>query len=124
MKVTLKNLHKATAQQVFDQVATHLLLQGVKSTSTDHDLNSFRCSYRGDGATMCAAGCLIADDEYLQLFEDCGWRYLVENEYVPVAHVELIVALQCVHDRNEPHNWRQILIELAEREVLNKAALA
>ena len=31
MKITLKNLHEATEQQVFDQVATHLLAQAQRS---------------------------------------------------------------------------------------------
>lgn len=63
MIITLKNLHEATAQQVFTQVATHLLTQKERSFVID-DRGEELCAYRGDNGLKCAAGCLISNDEY------------------------------------------------------------
>ena len=66
--ITLKTLGKATAQEVFDQVATHLLTQNERS------LDGASCSYRNCDGLKCAAGCLISDDEYDNQMEGIDWR--------------------------------------------------
>jgi hypothetical protein len=106
-KITLKTLPKATAQQVFNQVANHLLTQNKQSTS------SIKCSYRGNGGLMCAAGCLIDEKEYNKAMEDVSWCGLVLNGTAPVQHVELINKLQSVHDSNIPAYWPAKLKEVA-----------
>jgi hypothetical protein len=93
--ITLKNLNEASEQEVFDQVAVHLLKQGKVSQ------NSEGCAYRSSSGLKCAAGCLIADDEYKEWFEQRGWRDLVKDEFVPEAHGMLIQDLQGVHDNAE-----------------------
>ncbi len=115
--ITLKTLPQATTQEVFDQVARHLLTQNQKSMGSD------RCLYRGPNGLKCAAGCLIGDDEYDPLFDSLtssltstGWGSLVNNNLVPKDHQELIVELQQVHDQLQVHsNWRDDLINLAIR---------
>ena len=61
--ITMKNLHLATEQQVFDQAARHMLTQNAKALAW-----SGGCQYRlelDDGTVLkCAVGCFIADDEY------------------------------------------------------------
>jgi hypothetical protein len=55
--ITLETLPQATAQEVFDQVATHLLTQRQRSTTKGN------CAYRGDDGLKCAAGCLLGPDD-------------------------------------------------------------
>lgn len=118
MQITLKNLSKATAQQVFDQVATHLLAQGKKSA------NGEKCLYRGPEGTMCAAGCLIADDEYTPNMEGKGWYSFVSNHGVTSEHEELINRLQGLHDAGNPEEWRAGLQCIAGHFNLSRAVLS
>lgn len=55
-----------TKQEVFDKVATHLLTQNKRS------LEGTSCVYRAKDGSMCAAGCLIPDEEYTPALE--GWQ--------------------------------------------------
>jgi hypothetical protein len=96
MKITLKNLHEATAQEVFDQVKNHLITQGEQS------LNSGGlCLYRNANGLSCAAGCLISEEEYSPNFETNLWGDLIKKDLVPSAHSDLIGELQQIHDQWE-----------------------
>ncbi len=106
--ITLKNLRRATKQQIFEQVATHLLKQNAKS------MNGLSCAYRGDDGLSCAAGCLIADDEYNGEFEGIAWHSLVEKFDLPKRNDGLIQALQHIHDRVDVDNWRNSLRQLGQ----------
>lgn len=64
--ITLKTLPNASAQQVFDQVAAHLLTQ--KEKAKQFNTCKYRVEHR-DKVLKCAAGCLIGDDEYEGCFE-------------------------------------------------------
>lgn len=121
--ITLKTLPQATAQEVFDQVAKHLLTQMKKSvakwpverTAGSKDY----CMYRGFDGTKCAAGCLISDDEYKPEFENHNWLHLSGSNYlVPEEHCHLITKLQDIHDCYEPEDWRVKLNNLAEKSNL------
>jgi len=113
MRVTLKTLPEATAQEVFDQVATHLFKQGLQSINKNG-----RCMYRF-GDLQCAAGCLIDDDEYDPRWEAKNWRGLVASCLVPNNHSSLIAALQYVHDNNNPCHWPEKLVHLGENYKLS-----
>lgn len=93
--ITLATLHEATEQQIFDQVAAHLLKQQAKSM-----ISLTMCAYRGRQGMMCAAGCLIADDEYdVEMDQHAtSWNSLVDRKLVPAAHESFIRGLQSVHD--------------------------
>jgi hypothetical protein len=106
--ITLKTLPNATAQEVFEQSAKHLLSQNAKSISID----SKNCMYK-QGSLACAAGCFIADDEYSPAMEEMGWSYLALLGKVPSAHMDLIQDLQMVHDELDIAKWKQDLIHLA-----------
>ena len=104
--ITMATLPQATAQEVFDQVAAHLLAQGRKS----HMPNSTTaCAYRGSEGAKCAAGCLIGDDEYRPEFERHTWGELCDDFDGPKQHRELVRYLQMVHDRALPSEWRDRL---------------
>jgi hypothetical protein len=108
--ITLKTLNTATEQEVFDQVAEHLLKQNAQSKrATD-------CAYRGEGGLKCAVGCLIADDEYIPEIENKSWETVVNNYFPDLidVHADLIINLQKLHDFYEPNSWQRILKKMAE----------
>jgi len=64
--ITLDNLEEATAQEVFNHIANHLVTQGVQA------MNNESCcvnrSVQEDGTVLkCAAGSLITDEQYEKL---------------------------------------------------------
>lgn len=105
--ITLASLEQATEQQVFDHIATHLLKQKERSVSDE------TCAYRGLNSLMCAAGCLISDDEYKTVMERNPWERLVRDELVPHYHQRLIQAFQDLHDNESPEIWPFSIIETA-----------
>ena len=115
--ITLATLKDATAQQVFDQVKNHLLKQYARSVGPEG------CAYRAcwDGQKlMCAAGCLISDEEYAERgsfimdgSNNTSWDYHVEKGRVPKEHFDLIKSLQTIHDQDDPSEWSAQLKELA-----------
>lgn len=117
--ITLKTLPQATEQEVFDQVAKHLLTQGVTSRKrvvNSEGGTSMPCQYRGDNGLQCAAGCLISDEEYEDLpliAEGKTWRGLRDLALVPLEHFVLVGELQAIHDQYSPSNWKHQLDKLA-----------
>ncbi len=98
-----------TAQEVFDTVAKHLLTQNRRSCLFDE-----KCAYRGTGGLMCAAGCLIPDDQYDESMEGAGWLDLDLSD----VHRELIASLQYVHDYLDVDRWKKELSHVAENNNL------
>ena len=127
--ITLKTLHSATLQEIFDQAAKHLLLQNKQAMLID-STGQKNCLYRGAGSTKCAVGCFIADDEYSLQLENTAFLVLARvlqplntytNEYVNTFNAKniaveknwygagldeqqykLLAALQTMHDEYEP----------------------
>ncbi|MGV8863237.1 MAG: hypothetical protein ACOH2T_18985 [Pseudomonas sp.] len=124
MKITLATLPEATAQQIFDQVATHLLTQMERSADKEGN-----CTYRGafsEGTPlMCAAGCLIADEEYRPDMDGDGtsWGNLAREGLVPNNHSLLINSLQVIHDNYDPEDWFVQLTQFSSANDLNKDVL-
>lgn len=112
--ITLATLHKATTQEVFDQVATHLLTQNRRS----EDNISGDCLYRS-GSLKCAAGCLIADSEYEDSMENESWFQLCITYGITKTHSLLIQKLQQLHDKHSPAYWKCELENLAKGSGLN-----
>lgn len=97
--ITLKTLPTATPQEVFDHVVNHLFVQGKQSLYYAPD--EFPCCmYRNPEGLKCAAGCLIADEEYDKSFERRPWQDLIDKGLVPKEHHELIKILQDIHDND------------------------
>jgi hypothetical protein len=128
MKITLVNLEQATAQQVFDQVANHLLTQ-MQSCRIMMEHGGFSCAYRSaDGKLACAAGCLISDEEMAQVYEaNCntgaGWGAIIDALNVSSNHEQLIVRLQIIHDDADPSDWKELLEKEAVQSGLNTEVL-
>ena len=109
--ITLKTLPQATAQEVFDQITQHLLQQGKASQTING-----ACRYKLEEPTRtlkCAAGCLIADNEYNSKFEGESWRKLASLQAVPSYHEDLITSLQKMHDTCLVSEWPERLRQLA-----------
>lgn len=119
--ITLKNLHLATEQEIFDQVARHLL------TQMETSIVGSVCKYRHikqDGTILkCAAGCLIADDEYIKDFERKTWSLLIEKYGIPNTNAWLISQLQILHDTMATEYWKNELEILANGFNLNTEVL-
>lgn len=118
MKITLKNLHEATAQEVFDQVKNHLITQNEQSVNSDG-----LCVYRNVDGLSCAAGCLISEEEYSPDFEKNLWGDLINMRLVSSAHSDLIGELQQIHDQwgengEEGMNMADLLAGCAENHGL------
>jgi len=107
--IDLSNLAEATEQEVFEQVKNHLLTQGKKSESVERGI----CFYKNEEGLKCAAGCLIADHQYMPEMEANMWTSLVVQEIVPSAHSKLIRSLQKVHDSFAVETWPNELREVA-----------
>lgn len=102
MQITLANLAQATEQQVFNQVARHLIKQKVRAVN-----EAGHCKYRPGNGSMCAAGCLMTDEEYDVKFDIRGSWLAVTEAYpdqVPNKHAYFINMLQKMHDL-PPNNW-------------------
>lgn len=120
--ITLRTLPKATAQQVFDQSALHLLRQ--KKKSEEKTSTSITCLYRGPNKTMCAAGVFFSKKEFKPQFNSLDWHSLVVQGDVPQEHENLITALQRVHDGCSPARWKERLQTVADTHGLNTKAIA
>lgn len=108
-QITLATLPQATPEQVFEQIARHLLKQWQKSVSPD----SNRCAYRGALGMSCAAGCLISDDEYDLRWEARSWTSLALSQEVPADYSTLIRRLQVIHDSYPVLDWPSQLRQAA-----------
>ena len=109
--ITLKTLPQATAQEVFDQITQHLLQQGKAAI-----FSTGACCYRAEvhGEVLkCAAGCLIADDEYDESWENTDWPSLVADKFAPDSHERLIYRMQGIHDCKSPREWSKSFHEIA-----------
>lgn len=123
--ITLKTLPAASRQEVFDQIAEHMLTQNKRCVievlsnvgkAGDKKMKYVTMpAYHGDDGTRCAAGCFIADDEYIKFFEGVCWAQLVAEEWVPGEHMDIIQAASTIHDTYPVEEWYEALIRLGTR---------
>lgn len=111
--ITLKTLPQATAQEVFDQITQHLLRQG-KAARSGTGACRYRVELKGE-VLKCAAGCLIADDEYDSKWEGIDWKHLAAQGLLPSRHFNLIHAFQEIHDTVAVDHWQDSFKSLAVR---------
>jgi hypothetical protein len=120
MNITTKNLHEYTEQQIFDYVVDKLFTQNRASINEDD-----HCQYRGENGIKCAAGHLIADEDYDRSFEGAIWSELVDNGDVPKEHFNLIGKLQQMHDSVAFNNsgWFASMLDYAADELASELHL-
>jgi hypothetical protein len=83
-------------------------------TQNEQSAGQGSCLYRGPENLKCAAGILIADEEYTEDMEETAWDELVNQERVPATHVDLIRRLQLIHDDEAPLLWASCLSDAAK----------
>lgn len=123
--ITLATLPQASAQDVFDFIATHLLTQGERALSLEPGApdETIACVYRTSTGLKDAAGCLMSDDEYSVDMEGYTWESLATASIVPSAHTRLITDLSSVHDDHRPEEWMARLKKVAVRYSLETAGI-
>lgn len=113
-KINLSTLKNSTEQEVFDQVCDHLLAQKKHSGIFSEKFYIPVSLYRGEDGLKNAAGCLIADSEYIEeRMESYFWKELVVLNNVPRDHYLLIDSLQDIHDFVSAKYWEKSLRVLA-----------
>lgn len=110
-----------SAKQIFYKVKKHLLKQGERSVGGCED----NCLYRSDDGVMsCAVGCLMTNGMYSPDFEGFGVAELEYDVMTPIVGVhkgsreyklDLLKALQEVHDECTPYNWAYALDSVQDR---------
>lgn len=118
--ITLATLPRATEQQVFDQIATHLLTQNDRALGAGGV-----CVFLNDNGLKCAAGCLMTEAEFLALPSEIkGGNWAGVAAYMHISeHEHLIAELQTVHDRRTVEQWPDALRTIAGAEKLNPGVL-
>ena len=100
-------------QQVFDQIAEHLLTQSSKSRQTIENSGcSSRCAYRGDEGAKCAIGVLIPDEEYRGDMESKAVYSVVTQFYGLLLDEKVTNFLQMfqgIHDSYDVCAWQRAL---------------
>ena len=120
----------ATAQDIFNYVADHLITQNRKSLI--HTNPSLFGELKDEGVEWpepilyCAAGCLLKDNEKVRsvVNDRCefnSWEQLNKKGYAPNNQIELIDDLVIVHDRFDPEQWRVQLRLVAKKHKLDFA---
>jgi len=110
--ITLATLPQASEQEVFEQVARHLMTQRKRATEKT------RCVYLTDDGLKCAAGCLLSEKDYALLETEkmlsFAWNSISSKLKIP-QHRNLIMHLQAMHDVIEPRKWKYELRGFANR---------
>jgi hypothetical protein len=102
-------------QEIFDKVSKNLLKQNKRARNKD----TGSCQYRV-GKLKCAAGFLIPDIDYSPKMERTiavSLNFFPESGYSP-EEIEMIGALQYLHDSSEPNTWKRQLKTFAEERDL------
>lgn len=118
-------------QETFDTVVTHLRRQGAKAEIHGASPGEKICAYRAIDGKRCAVGCLIPDDRYRPSFEYTvvGGTEATHNDRANAVtrlieelghEIDLVIALQNVHDDAEVAQWERRLDQVAQDFGLNK----
>ena len=107
--ITIENLAEATAQEVYNHIVNHLIIQGMPSRASRAALDGKSILFNGpclnravtlEGKILkCAGGCLITDKQYEKLDQKEGsWDAMVIENNITKNHQNLISDLQTTHD--------------------------
>lgn len=111
------------AQEIYDLTLTHLRAQNSRSVRvvTYWKREEVESAYRGNDGKKCPAGNLIEDSEYdAKTMEGYTFGSLLALKETPQSlkdkfgsHVELIDALNFIHDWSPPETWEEELSAIA-----------
>lgn len=105
-------------QEIFNQVADHLLTQ--KKKSRDPKVKS--CQYRGPNGLKCAVGGILEDHEVQFGGNNCT-VYSIDLPDRLQGHVKFLRELQSIHDKNRPSRWLEKLSAFAKKHKLSASVL-
>jgi hypothetical protein len=117
---------KPTAQEVFDQVVTHLRQQGKQSLLTGVMADEASCAYHSADGLKCAVGYLITKEEYDPRIEATNVANVMD--IIPSfkerysEHSELLSSLQRIHDLQHPTEWEEMFSWCAKQYKLTYTA--
>jgi hypothetical protein len=112
------------ARDIFERCVNHLLKQGRRSMALNAESldQNMQCVYRGEDGLMCGVGCLIDDVYYSEELEgECSSEtrvlWALRNSGVDATTTwydgagrysvyGLLSAVQELHDKMEPEDWR------------------
>lgn len=114
MRMSLATFPFMSKQTVFEHIVNHLISQNERSLT----MNGVS-AYRGKRGLKCAAGSLIADDEYTPSMEGKLWSQLVNNGIAPSSYAGMITNLETIHDVFYPDpDWLVKIRDIANKEGL------
>lgn len=113
-----------SGQELFNQVAKHLLIQNKQSFFKNTGIGA----YRGDQDLKCGLGIIIPDEEYseeLEFRSPSEWHWSIQQKFGlgEVEVLKLADELQGIHDNYEPKEWPTALLELAESKMLDSSVI-
>ena len=95
------------AQEALEKMATGLMNQAAKSEGPRRNDNRVVCRFRGTMGRKCAVGFMIPDSVYNPGMELSAYDELSCFSDWPEETIEIMGAMQCVHDNREPMDWAQ-----------------
>ncbi len=114
----MTNENVLSEQEIFNQVADHLLTQKKKS----RDPKTKSCQYRGPNGLKCAVGGILADHE-VPFGANNYTVYSIDLPDRLRGRVDFLRALQVVHDQNKPSRWIEKLSAFAKKHKLSTSVL-
>lgn len=122
------NWNMKSRQEIFDIVAVHLLTQNKKSVAYDSFM--YRHQYRGDNGLKCPIGCLISDEDYMELIEGYmpaglfqTFPRIMKASGLREEDSEFLRSLQIIHDFNTVKFWPYELRIFARNNELDASCL-
>lgn len=119
--ITIHNINEHTLQEVYDQIALHLLTQGERA------INEFeQCELRNDCGYTCAIGSLIPENDYSPSLE-YYFLEMFETEFnvrLSADMADLLDKLRIVHDFCNPSAWENALKIVAEKMQLSSEVVS
>lgn len=124
MRIPREMIMRLQTQEIFDVIAWNLLRQHARARVV-HDDGRGQCRYQAPDGKRCAIGFIIPDDIYHPTLEglrvaDLAHQLLHTNfgrEFARLLYrdLELLTALQQMHDRSSPAQWGVELAVIARR---------
>lgn len=116
-------------QEIFDIVAVHLLTQNEKSESLGNGGYDMY-KYRGRNGLKCAIGCLISDENYMELIEGkmvaglfSKYPQVMKASGLREEDSEFLRSLLIIHDFNTVEFWPYELRIFARNNKLDASCL-
>lgn len=119
--ITIHNINEHTLQEVYDQIALHLLTQGKQC------INNGLCRFRNlSEESACSLGHLIPLSEYTEDLELSVFGDILLDFGIVLSDdlVRLLEMLRVLHDDYQPSEWPILLHDIAEKMNLSSEVVS